>query len=438
MICTDDFGPGQNIRFFLVTTGLDVNTKNGTVAAENYEFLKLVISETADLLYEEPALRSVDNKNVTDYLKGYDTTPRTAYQALFGVANYSNDWTPEKLEEEISNRSFYFIKRPQDGDFSINPYELYEKSFGLMQCTMVNSSPAWTPVSDFKISEKMPGIRDGFDGSVWGVLQNHKIEIFVKNAFQWQKLEEYISSKNSNLTISKTAPSLSLGNYWFKTDDIKVYLYGNYDWGSGLTTYYSSTLSGSWNNGDKILNYKNSCLSLYEYDAGRYTRKQISNYIIRKQALNTNFINGAGNNFIIESCNEALLGGIAAPLFDGGGNGMVKVYQDGVFKGEFAGLDFHGPDITVAGENALIEFSALATGNSIVDSEYYDVTADGQTVFDAPANTLAVVEVSVNGVSENSYTYDNVTKKITFDPVQAGYALEIGDSIILEYLKPTV
>lgn len=437
MICTDDFGPGQNIRFFLITTGLDVNPVNGTVGGENYEFLKSVITEKAELLFEEPNLRFADNKDLTAYLKGYDTSNRSVYQVLFGVANYSNPWIPETLDQEINDRSLYFIKRPNDGEFSINPYELYEKSFGLYKCTMVGSSLAWTAVSDFKISEKLPAFNDGYDGSVWGVLVDNRIEIIVKNAFQWMNLEEYISNKNSHLTVSKSAPSLVDGNYWFKTDDIKVYLYNSHAWGSGLTTYYSPVLSGSWNNGDKILNYKNSAFSLFQYNAGKYDKKKISKYIIRSQSLNTTFKNGAENNFIIESCNEALLGGIASPLFEGE-NGMVKVYQDGVFKGQFTGLDFHGPDVTVDGDNALIEFSALASGNSIVDTEYYSVAQDGQTVFDAPANSLEMVEVSVNGVNENSFTFNNVTQKFIFNPTQAGYDLEVGDTLILVYLKPAV
>ena len=438
MICTDDFGPGQNIRFFLITTALDVNPKNGTVGYENYEFLKSVITENADLLFEEPNLRYNPGKDVSQYLQAYDSSPRTIYQVLFGTARYSNAWTPEMLAEDINNKSVYFVKRPKDGEFSVNPYEFYNKSCGLYKCVQDSTSAlVWDQIPEFKISEKMPGINDGYDGSVWGVLTDGRIDVYVKNAFQWTKLEDYVTAKNSNLSVSDQPPSLVAGNYWFKIDDVLVYQYSNHAWSSGLTALYSNTLSGSWNNGDKILNYKNSSITLFEFNNGKYKKKIISNYIIRNQNLNTTFKSGSDNNFIIESCNEALVGGITSPLFEGG-NGMVKVYQEGVFKGEFQGLDFYGPDIVVDGDNASISFSSLSTGNSIVDTQFYEVLSNNQTVFNAPVGSISMVEASVNGVDENSFTFNDTLQTFTFNPVLAGYDLEIGDTIILVYLKPTM
>ena len=224
MICSGEIGPGQNIVFFLVTTGLDINPQNGTVGEQNYEYLKTVISESAEILYELPALRYITDIDYSSFINGYDSTPRTLYQALFGVARYSNPWSATTLTEAIDSATLFPKLWPANNTFSVNPYEMYDKGFKLFQCIEVAPGVlSWQPMTDFKITEKMPGINDGKSKSVWGVLNNSQIDLYVKNAFLWTPLDEYVEGQNSSLVISKTTPSLSAGDFWLKIDDLSFY-----------------------------------------------------------------------------------------------------------------------------------------------------------------------------------------------------------------------
>lgn len=344
----NDFGPGQNISFFLITTGLDIDPLNGTVAKTNYEYLKTVISENSEILVEESALRKIQNADLSLYLNAYDQTPRNLYQALFGLAGHSSSWSAEKLELAISQAAIFPKLKPETGDYSLNPYEFYDKNFGLYRC--VENSPGnlrWASVGEFKIAETMPGRNDGSDKSLWGVLAENRLNLYIKHAFSWILLEDYIEAQNSYLTVSSDTPSLVKGTYWFHMGDVNVYEYNGTIWDSGQIAKFQTTLTGGTNNSDAILVYSKSRIMLYYYFSSKYISQHISQFIIRDKLLNSIFNNGALSNFIVEDGNMALLGGSVSNLSDGDSS-MIKVYGNGAFIGQFDGLDFYGSNISVS------------------------------------------------------------------------------------------
>lgn len=436
MICSGEIGPGQNIVFFLVTTGLDINPQNGTVGEQNYEYLKTVISESAEILYELPALRYITDIDYSSFINGYDSTPRTLYQALFGVARYSNPWSATTLTEAIDSATLFPKLWPANNTFSVNPYEMYDKGFKLFQCIEVAPGVlSWQPMTDFKITEKMPGINDGKSKSVWGVLNNSQIDLYVKNAFLWTPLDEYVEDQNSSLVISKTAPSLSAGKFWLKIDDLSFYKFTNNVWQTATEILVRPNLTGPFNDGDYILSYSDSSFILYYYSSSKYKKTPISQYIIRDKDLNSTFKSESYENFIIEDDCIALLGGVVTHLFDGGSS-MVKVYNDGVYVGEYAGLDFKNVNVSESSSlaNTVEIIHTIPSNNNLtMTSVILPVTTLNQTVFSVPSNMVELAEIDVNGVASTSFTFDANAHTITFNPTLAGYQLDQYDELLLTY-----
>lgn len=436
MICSGEIGPGQNIVFFLVTTGLDINPQNGTVGEQNYEYLKTVISESAEILYELPALRYITDIDYSSFINGYDSTPRTLYQALFGVARYSNPWSATTLTEAIDSATLFPKLWPANNTFSVNPYEMYDKGFKLFQCIEVAPGVlSWQPMTDFKITEKMPGINDGKSKSVWGVLNNSQIDLYVKNAFLWTPLDEYVEDRNSSLVISKTTPSLSAGDFWLKIDDLSFYKFTNNAWQTATEILVRPNLTGPFNDGDYILSYSDSSFILYYYSSSKYKKTPISQYIIRDKNLNSTFKSESYENFIIEDDCIALLGGVVTHLFDGGSS-MVKVYNDGVYVGEYAGLDFKNVNVSESSSlaNTVEIIHTIPSNNNLtMTSVILPVTTLNQTVFSVPSNMVELAEIDVNGVASTSFTFDANAHTITFNPTLAGYQLDQYDELLLTY-----
>ena len=58
---------------------------------------------------------------------------------------------------------------------------------------------------------------------------------------------------------------------------------------------------------------------------------------------------------------------------------------------------------------------------------------DGQTSFVLPTGTLEVLEMTINGIETDNYTYDVSTLTLTFDPVGNGYGIDSSDEVVLTY-----
>lgn len=438
MSCDGDFGAGQNIVFYLVTTGLDINPLNGTVASTNYEYLKSIVTEKADLLYELPSLRQISNVNFSMYLDAYSTTPRTLYQALFGVARYSNPWSNELLTIAIEDATIYPKFKPNANQYSVNPYELYDSGYGLFKCVQISpGNIGWSPMGDFKVTETMPGPLDGYDKSVWGVLEQNQMNVYVKNAFTWTLLDEYVAGQNSTLVVAKTSPAMAVGKYWLRVSDATVYKYSNNEWESGETATVKNSLSGATIDGDKILLYRNSSFALYNYSSSKYTKKQLSQYIIRDKGLNSVFKNSSTENFIVEDGCIALLGGIVSHLYDGDAS-MVRVFQNGIYVGEYSGIDFKNVTVheSISLDNTVEVVHTNTQPGEGLSLHLVDliVNETGQTEFAVPDDMIEFIELTVNGVSTYSVEFDADAHTITFDPDDAGFELDPFDSLVLSYL----
>ena len=73
--------------------------------------------------------------------------------------------------------------------------------------------------------------------------------------------------------------------------------------------------------------------------------------------------------------------------------------------------------------------------NSSDDPIKYVVSpvTDGQTTFVLPTGALEVLEMTINGIETDNYTYDATTSTLTFDPVGNGYGIDSSDEVVLTY-----
>lgn len=426
----NDQGPGQNLSFFLITSGLDLNPANGTIGKTNYSFIKNVISNSSEILFESPSLRSIDNVDISTHLLAYDSMPRTLYQILIGLSSYNNSWNIETLSAAINENAIHPQYWPTAGQYSINPYEAYEKDYGIYECVRIGPTQlVWSKRSNFKISESIPSYSEGTDKAIWAILINNRIEFYIKLAFQWISLEEYVQSNEITITFSDTEPLLVEGALWVKFGDLMVYNFGIDDWNSGIMSRY---LPENGFDGDLILDNDRMAISLYQQQGNNRIPCKLSNYIIRNKDLNSTFRLNS-NNFIIEDGSIALTGGIATYQFDGDNN-VVKVYQDGNFIGNYSGINFQGPTVTDDGESAMVTFSPNQVDVNIEVIPIV-VQEENQTIFNAPNDLVDIINLSVNGIDERSFHFSNIDSTIVFNPVSAKYNLEITDTIILTYIK---
>lgn len=75
--------------------------------------------------------------------------------------------------------------------------------------------------------------------------------------------------------------------------------------------------------------------------------------------------------------------------------------------------------------------------NTPDDPIKYHVTgiSDGQTSFILPSGALDVMEMTINGIITDNFTYDNTTLTLTFDPVGNGYGIDSSDEVVVIYKK---
>lgn len=436
----NDFGPGQNIKFFLITTGLDLDPRSGSIGFDNYEKIKRAITAQAEILMEEGIPRIFSTTGVNAVLPAYGPDNMKINQILFGTANYSDPWTAKSLTDEIEKVSKYPSKYPENGSFSINPYEFIEKGFFVSKNNPDSQNVLqWYPVEDFYFTEVMPGYNTGYDGSIRAVLVNDKIVLYIKQAFQWIRLDDYCESKSINFTISGDAPLEHSGDYWFKIGLANYYEFdssiGNWNPGELLDFYEDPSLIG-FSDGDKYIALKRGDLTLYEYNNGISNELKISNIIIRSAELNSTFSNAINDfNYIVETGQIALSGGkLMESMISGELSDMVKVYQNGTYVGEYQGINFIGT--TIVG-NPSINLTADVQIPGETTTIQLDVTTDGQTSFDVPSDFMHLIQVTVNGVSDSDFSYNSSSQMIEFDSLNSDFILETSDEILLVYVAVT-
>ena len=100
-------GPGRNITFCTITTGINIDPHHGCFASAYYEWIKHVIMQRAEIHYEHRTVRNVFDLDVSIFLEAYSPDPRTAYQFLFGLVEHSNGWDELSLANALNDTPFF-------------------------------------------------------------------------------------------------------------------------------------------------------------------------------------------------------------------------------------------------------------------------------------------------------------------------------------------
>lgn len=62
-----------------------------------------------------------------------------------------------------------------------------------------------------------------------------------------------------------------------------------------------------------------------------------------------------------------------------------------------------------------------------------DTVSNGQTTFQLPAGALDVLEMTINGIETDNYTFNSTSSILTFDPVKNGYGVDSSDEVVITY-----
>lgn len=64
---------------------------------------------------------------------------------------------------------------------------------------------------------------------------------------------------------------------------------------------------------------------------------------------------------------------------------------------------------------------------------HIEVETDGQLEFTLPGDAMNVEFMAINGIENTNFTFDQLTKVLTFDPVATGYGVETTDEVFFIY-----
>lgn len=85
----------------------------------------------------------------------------------------------------------------------------------------------------------------------------------------------------------------------------------------------------------------------------------------------------------------------------------------------------------------LLERGSEANSSGTAESETnkYDVesVSTGQTTFTLPADTKDVMYMAINGIENENFTFNVMTKVLEFDPVETGYGIDVDDEVFFIY-----
>lgn len=484
-----DQGPGRNIEFCLISSGIDLDPDHGCNTREYYQWLKNIILQKAEIHFENPLIRQLPDQFVQDILEGYPSTePRTVWQFLFGLVEHSNAWTAETLTAAIDSTPFPRALDPKDGEYSIDFVQSMEDGLILYKNEFIIGTDVWIEQETFYYSSCLPGLLDGQSGDLWLVIDGTSestIELWYKPAFQWVRLVDYISSFSPQgiFTISNSDPGNSTNGWWFDISGINIRRYSeplnSWDPAGPITVAATSPIGAT--DGDvwlKIIN--GGRLKLYVFDASVNIFKiaQLSKRAVQDKATNSAFVGTPGNNNFIIICGDQALQG--APF---GSTNNLRIKKDNILVESMVNcINLIGTDLqvtspspgivdiehlpyTTLSEQSSAPASTTETGkvftldiSGITELFYIDDSGDivqitnngstvqniflntstsnavsGQTVFSLPATTKAVLTVKVNGVDTIAWTF--TSPSVTYFPAGGGYTIQSGDIITVLYYE---
>lgn len=477
-----DQGPGRNIEFCLITTGINIDPDHGCFNREIYQWLKNVILQRAEIHFENQVIREEFDENVSSFLEGYDSTPRTAYQLLLGLVEHSNAWTDETLTDALDTIPFPRSLDPQDGEYSIDFVQSMKDGMTLFRNQFIGSD-VWVEHQTFYYSSCKPVMLDGVSGDIWLVSDGQDVELWYKPAFKWVRLADFVTTTTppGTLTHSKTDPGNSTNSWWLDLTGINIRKYSKQlniwePFTTAVTVSESQPIGLS--DGDLWLRILGGKFSLFVFDAtiNAFNDAVLSKFAVQDRDTNSAFVGTFGdNNFLIQCGQEALEGGPLA------GENNLKILKNGtLIQTMVDSINFIGPDLEVTTpgtgevdvEHLPITSLPEQTSAPSLTSEtgkvftldvsgttelfYLDNTGDliqltnqgntiqnvfiavstasavsGQTIFSLPSSANAVLAVKVNGVDTIHWTF--TSPSVTYLPIPASYTIQTGDVVTVLY-----
>lgn len=425
-------GPGQNTNYYLITTGINSDPNHGSMGFDNYDIIKQVIQQRAEIIFENDIVRKFAGLTTNTFLKGYDDTPRIIYQVLIGTARYSDPWSCDELQDAIEEFPRDSNKIPKNNEYSIDFIASLENGMKVNQAVLAPTLQ-WIQNDDFFYSSILPSIGIGDAGDVWFVSNNNQFEMHYRPAFSWTTITEYINmvSPIGKLFISTVAPVEQLNSWWLDPTGIVIRKYSTTinNWEAPSSITVSEIEPTTPNNGDLWLNPIFGRMKLFVFNGVRFVSATISEHPVRDVLSNSSYVGDlTKNNYLVECGDVALLGGVLSNI---GESLMIKVYDEGVLVGEFDSINFLGSGVSVINNigTGRADVTVTTTDGDTVFSFNDTIITNNETIIQLPAQTITIIEFAVNGVETTAFTFSLATKQITFDPIQANYTLEIDDKI---------
>lgn len=75
------------------------------------------------------------------------------------------------------------------------------------------------------------------------------------------------------------------------------------------------------------------------------------------------------------------------------------------------------------------------TGGAESETNKYDVenVTAGQRTFTMPADAKEILYMAINGIENENFTFDLVSKALVFDPIETGYGVDVDDEVFFIY-----
>ncbi len=479
-----DQGPGRNIEFCLISSGIDLDPDHGCNTREYYSWLKSVINERAEIHFENPIIRQLPDRDVDGILEGYSSgTPRTVWQFLFGLVEHSNGWTPETLTAAIDSTPFPRSLDPKDGEYSIDFVQSLEDGMILYKNEFIIGTDVWIEQETFYYSSCRPILLDGEPGDVWLVTVGDNeatIEFWHKPAFQWIQLVDFVSTATPPGTffISDTDPGNSTNSWWLDTTGINIrkYSVSLNTWEPVGPITVSPTPPGGAAEGDLWLKVVGGKLILHVFDASINVFKtaKLSKRAVQDRATNSAFVGTPGNNNFIIVCGDPALQGV--PFGD---TGDLRIKKDDILvESMVTCINLIGPDLQVtspgpgevdiehlpftclpeqssaptavpeAGKVFTLDIGGITelfyiddsgtliqlTNNGIsIQNVFFAVSTSSasadQTVFSVPATAISILAFKINGVDTTAFTFSSPS--VTYLPGVGGYDIQDGDVVTI-------
>ena len=223
-------GPGRNITFCSITTGIDIDPNHGGISRAYYDWFKGIITLRSELHYEHRTINEVEI-NASGILPAYSATPRLIYQFLYGKVEHNDEWTVEALTQAVDETPFPLSLKPADGEYSIDWYASKDAGTKLFENMFVSFSNVWVEKRETYFSNIKPySINDGYSNNVWfSYDDNGEFELWYKNVFRWVTLEDYVAglSPVGTVTYSTTDPGNSTNSWWFDLTGLVIRKYSS-------------------------------------------------------------------------------------------------------------------------------------------------------------------------------------------------------------------